>query len=820
MKKNKLQLLEHMSRIIVDRRNLLFLFYAIAIIFCFFSMRWVNVENDITYYLSEDSKTLKGIKVLDKEFVTFGMANIMISNISYAHAEEMAAAIKDIDGVNSVMFDNTKDYYKNTSALLAVTFDGADDDEKTLKAMDEIREMVSPYDYSVSTTVGVDTAKQLTKDMTIVGILAAIVVILVLLFTSKSYAEIPVLLITFGVAALLNIGTNFMLGKISFISNSVAVVLQLALAIDYAIILCHRFSEEYENLPAREASIMALRKAIPEISSSSLTTVAGLGAMAFMEFGIGKDLAAVMIKAILLSMFSVFTLMPGLLVVFSKYIQKTMHRNFIPSVDILGRFSIKTRYIMPPIFVVVLILSFILSMKCPFVFSMDDIHAHRLTETQIAKDRIKDNFGTRNMLALMVPSGDYPAEKKLLSSLNEYKEVDMIMGIANTEAIGGYMLADSLTPRQFSELMNLDYEIAQLLYSAYALEDEDYAKIISGVGQYNVPLIDMIQFSFKQVNEGYISLDDDLMENLEEYNKQLSNARSQLESPNYSRILLFLNLPGEGKETYDFLSVIYDEAEKYYDKNSVFIVGESTNSWDLSLTFDRDNLIISVLSVLFVVLILTFTFQSAGLPFLLISVIQASIWINFSVPYIKGQGIYFLGFLVVSAIQMGANIDYAIVMTSRYMALKKEMPPKQAVIKALNEGFPTIITSGTILAVAGILIGYISTDGATSVLGSYLGYGTIISMILVIFVLPQLLYLGDIIIERTSFSIKTHSPLYQAKGKVHISGKLKGYVEGEIDAMVEGTITGEIHAMLDVENKSREAEDNTADTAEVSYEKN
>lgn len=662
--------------------------------------------------------------------------------------------------------------------------------------MENIRGLISPYDVSISTTVGMDLAAQLTKDMTIVGILAGIVVLIVLLFTSKSYAEIPVLLMTFGVAALLNMGTNFMLGKISFISNSVGVVLQLALAIDYAIILCHRFSEEREHLPAIDAAKEALFKAIPEISSSSLTTVAGLGAMAFMQFGIGLDLAAVMIKAILLSMLSVFTLMPGLLVIFSKLIDKSQHKSFIPSVSILGHFSIKTRYIMPPIFVIVLIISFIFSSKCPFLFSMSDIRAHRISDIQHQKDRILENFSSNNMLALIVPSGNYAAEKQLLNSLGGYEEVERVIGLSNTEAIGGYTLTDTLTPRQFSELVDLDYEVAQLLYSAYAINDEDYGKVINGISQYGVPLIDMYQFLYEEVVQGYISLDDDLMKELEDYNEQLSNAKSQMQSKNFTRMLLYLNLPEESQDTFNFISTIYKEASRYYDYSSVYLVGGSTNALDLSLTFDKDNLIISFLSVLFVVLILTFTFKSAGLPILLISVIQASIWINFSFPYIKGQGIYFLGFLVVSAIQMGANIDYAIVITSRYLALKEEMTTRQAVVEALNQAFPTIITSGTILAVAGILIGWISTDGATSVLGSYLGYGTIISIVLVIFVLPQLLYLGDIIIERTSFKLKTHSPTHKIKGKVHISGKLHGYVKGEIDAVVDGTIIGEIRPVV------------------------
>lgn len=806
MKKNRLKLLERTARVIVDRRNLIFLFYIILIVLSLFSMGWVNVEEDITNYLSEDSMTRQGITTMEEEFITFGMAKVMVSNISYSHAQDLAQEINEIHGVDSVMFENTDDHYRDISALFVITFTGEETDEITLKAMGEVREKVAPYDSSISTTIGVNTASQLTKDMTLIGVLASIVILIVLLFTSKSYGEVPVLLITFGVAALLNMGTNFIFGKISFISNSVAVVLQLALAIDYAIILCHRFSEENEVLPAREAAIKALVKAIPEISSSSLTTMAGLGALAFMNFGIGKDLAMVMIKAILLSMLSVFTLMPGLLVLFSGLIHKTQHKSYVPSVSLLGRFSIKTRYIVPPIFAIILVLSFILSMKCPFLFSMSDIRPHRLSESQIAEDRIKEKFGSSNTVALMVPSGNYEGERELLTRLESYKEVDKAIGLANTEALGGYMLTDTLSPRQFSELMDLDYEVAQLLYSAYAIDGEDYGKIIGGINQYGVPLIDMIQFSYEQVKEGFVTLDDDLMEDLEEANKQLSSARSQMEGERFSRMFLVLNLPLEGQETYDFLSTIYKEAGKHYEQDSILLAGESTNSWDLSLTFHKDNLIISILSVLFVVIILTFTFQSAGLPFLLISVIQASIWINFSVPYIRNQGIYFLGFLLVSSIQMGANIDYAIVISSRYLSLRKEMPRDEAVVKALNQGFPTVITSGTILAVAGILIGWISTDGATSVLGSYLGYGTIISMILVIFVLPQLLYLGDLMVEKTSFKLKILTSQYQStKGRVHLSGKLKGYVDGEIDAYVEGTITGQVHAILDVGEEPEKA---------------
>lgn len=799
--------LQKIAKVIVDKRNLFFLFYIIIIIFSLFSMGWVEVEDDIVYYLSKDSNTRKGLTIMEEEFTTFGIADVMVSNISQAHAEEIAESLERVEGVASVIFENTEDYYTNSSALFSVIFEGEDADKLTLNAMDEVKKIADPYDSSIATTIGNDLASQLEDDMTIVGILASIVVVAVLFFTTTSYIEIPILLLTFGVAALINMGTNFMLGKISFISNSVGVILQLALAIDYAIILSHRFTDQREALPAREAAIEALKKAIPEISSSSLTTMSGLAALGFMEFGIGLDLAVVMIKAILLSMMAVFTLMPGLLVISSKLIDKTKHKSFVPSVSAIGRFSIKTRYIVPPIFLVILVGSFIISNKIPFLFSLSEIRARRVSEMQAAEDRISENFGKDNMLALIVPSNNYEDEKKLLASLSEYEEVKSATGLSNIEAFGEFTLTDSLTPRQFSELADLDYEIVQLLYSAYAVNDEDYAKIISGIGQYGVPLIDMYEFLYEEVIQGYVSLDSDTVMELKEYNEQLSLARMQMEGDKYSRMLLYLDLPEESEETFDFIDTIYSEAGRYYPDEDIYLIGESTSALDLSKTFDKDNLIIGILSALFVIIILTFTFQSAGLPILLISVIQASIWINFSFPYIKDEGLYFLGYLLVSSIQMGANIDYAIIITSRYLDFKKEMSPRQAVTEALNQAFPTIITSGTILAVAGILIGFISTDGATAILGTYLGQGTIISVILVIFVLPQLLYLGDSIIERTSFKLKGREQFLRPEDKVKLKGRVRGYVRGEIDAHVEGTITGEIKALAeDEKNIERKGE--------------
>lgn len=791
--------MEKIATFIVDKRNLFFLLYAFALIFSIVATGWVKVENDITTYLPEDTETRQGLTVMNDNFVTYGTARVMVSNVTYETAENICSDLESIDGVTSVDFDDTTDHYKSASALFSVTFDGTTTDDISVHALHTIRDMLAGYDTYIDTEVGVDTSADLQSEMSVILVLAAIVIVLVLTLTSRSYAEVPVLIMTFGAAALLNMGTNFLCGTISFISNSVTVILQLALAIDYAIILCHRFSDEHETKDTREACIAALSKAIPEISSSSLTTISGLGALAFMHFGIGRDMATVLIKAILFSLLSVFTLMPGLLMVFSKKIDATRHKNLIPKITFLGKFDVATRFIVPPIFAVVVVVTAVLANKCPYCYSYTDLVTAKQSESQIAHQKIKNTFGVNNMVAVIVPTGDYDSERQLLKDLDSCAEVKSTQGLANIDAMDGYKLADALTPRQMSELAGLDYEVAEALYAAYAVDQNEYGKLISGLGDYRVPLFDMFMFLQREMKDGNITLDGDIQETLDDLFEQLDKAQLQLQSDKYSRLVVYLNLPEESDETMDFLDTMHALIAKYYSSDT-YIVGNSTNVKDLSSSFGEDNMLISVLSALFVVIILLFTFKSAGLPVLLIVVIQGSIWINFSVPTIQHESLYFLGYLIVNSIQMGANIDYAIVISSHYSDLKKEMRPKEAIITALNEAFPTIFTSGTILAVAGALIGIMTTNPVIAAIGTCLGRGTVISIVLVMAVLPQILLIGDTIVERTSFDVKVPVDLSRinrtASGNMRVSGRVRGYVNGVIDAEIKGTLNGTLNASV------------------------
>ena len=792
------------SAFIVDKRQGFILFFVIAALFCAVSSGWVKVNDDITSYLPESTETRRGLDIMESEFTTFGTAKVMVDNITYSEAENLCERLEKIEGISGIEFDGTEEHFKDSAALFDVTFDGEETDSISLSAMTSLKEELSAYDTYISSTVGEETSDLIAEEMNVVILIVAVIILAVLLLTSQTYAEIPVLVLTFGAAALLNMGTNYLLGEISFVSNSIAVVLQLALAIDYAIILCHRYTEERESLGARDAVVAALAKSIPEISSSCLTTVSGMLAMMFMQFGIGKDLGVVLVKAILLSLLSVFALMPGLLMMFSKLIDKTHHKNFIPNVTVIGRFAVKTRYIIAPVFALLLVAGCIASGRCNYVYGYSTLSTVKKSETAVAEERIDEVFGNDNMMVIIVPNGDYEREGTLLRELESLDITESALGLSNVEVDDDYVLTDSLTPRQFAELTDLDIDIAKLLYTAYAADKESYGQIVGGLEGYGVPLIDMFDFLYEQKQKGYVQLDDDLEKELDDLNKELTNAKAQLLGENYSRMLIFTNLPEEGEETFEQLKKIHEVIYKYYPEESSYLVGDSTSDYDLSSSFVGDSNLISVLTALFVIVILVFTFNSAGLPILLMMIIQGSIWLNFSYPTVTGNNIFFLSFLIVSSIQMGANIDYAIVVCSRYTDLKRTMPIKEAAVEAVNQAFPTILTSGSILATAGTLIGLFSSDCAIASVGECIGRGTLISILLVRIVLPELLGIGERIVEKTTFTIKGRNFVKSYKGVTRVSGRVRGYVNGFVDAKMSGLIHGDVNAVLSTDSISEE----------------
>ena len=785
-----------LATFIVDKRNLFFLIIIIGIVFSMFSRNWVNVENDLITYLPDDAETKIALKVMDEQFTTYGTAEVMVANISYDEAETLHDMLAAIKGVQSVDFDETTDHYNHASALFTVTFAYDENDDKCLDALDAVKAALEDYDLYISTDLGNTLQETIAHEVSIIMVYVAVIVVAVLLFTSQTYGEVPVLLLTFVTAMILNQGSSFLLGTISFVSNSVTSILQLALSLDYAIILCNHFKEEHETMPIREAAITALARSIPEISASSLTTVGGLAAMMFMQFKIGPDMGINLIKSILFALLSVFILMPGLLVLFGPLIEKTKHKNFVPKIPFVGKIDYATRHIVPVVFMVIALLGLHFSNNCPYAYGYSSLKTPKLNASQIADNMVADNFTSKNMLALVVPAGDYDKEKALLEDLETYDEIDYTMGLTNIEAMDGYMLADKLTPRQFSELAGLDYEAAQLIYAAYAAENEDYGKLMGNLASYKVPLIDMFLFVCRQVDEGIVTLDADQTEMLDDAKVQMESAKAQLSGAEYSRMLLYLTLPVSGDETYSFIDTIRSIAQSYYPDGNVYVAGDSTNEYDFEKSFSRDNAVVSIVSILIVLVVLLFTFKSAGMPVLLILVIQGSIWINFSVPTLTNTGLFFMSYLVVSSIQMGANIDYAIVIATRYQELKDKMPHKEAIIETLNFAFPTVLTSGTILTVAGTLIGQMTSEATIAGIGQSLGRGTIISMFLVMFVLPQILLIGGAVVDKTSFAVPKMARKVESGGRVFVDGIVSGEINGTVSGVMRANIDGDVKLNL------------------------
>lgn len=494
--------------------------------------------------------------------------------------------------------------------------------------------------------------------------------------------------------------------------------------------------EEHETLDTEEAVKVALSKAIPEISSSSITTISGMVAMMFMQFRLGYDMGIILVKAIILSVISVFFLMPGVLLIFAKGIDKTLHKCYVPKITIVGKFANKTKYIIPPLFIICLVFAFMKSNNCQYIYDTNSIVSAKKSESKIAQETIEETFGAGNQLVVMVPKGDYESEHKVVKKLQNLDYVTSALVLSNVSINDEYVLTDKLSPRQFSELVGIDREVVEVLYMAYAYNQEQYGPVVTGIDDYDVPIIDMFLFLYDQYKEGYVTLDSNLDEKLTTLYDTLHDAQLQLQGSDYSRLVFNISLPVEGQEIYDALEEIRGIATQYYSKDSVILVGNSTSDHDLESSFASDNIIISVLTALFVMIILFFTFQPAGLPVLLVLTIQGSIWINF----------------------------------------------------------------------------------AAASIGVALGRGTLISILLVLFVLPQILLMGDIIIAKTAFTMNITRPQREVAGRVRVTGYVRGYVQGEIDADIQGTFQGQMKVSVDsvIPGRQGQIKQNDLDSQQIS----
>lgn len=784
--------LEKFSSFVVKARYVFLALFLAAVIVCCVMIPKIKVKYDLTSFMPDDSNTSQALQVLKEEFDDKGMAYVCVTGIDSDKAAALSTELASVEGVGMVTFIPETNYNEQTkSALFTVVLSDYDSTEGAFEAVENIIDYLDEGNYESYLTgqsaysyfTRLETEQSILK----LGIVIVIAIILILLFSSRTYFELVPMLIGFGAAVALNMGTNVLFTDgISYISNMITLVLQLALSLDYSIILLHRFIEERAKTDnVKGALTAALSKGTIEILSSSLTTVAGLLSLTFMTLPIGVEIGLALAKGIVASLVSVIFLLPALLYISDKPISKTVHKPFVPKITKPSAAVLKGRKVIVPVFLIIVALSGAGQFFNSFSFNYNG--GSLIVEGQEA---IKEaGFGTLNSLVVTVPrSGGTEKEKELINYIRSFEIIDESVNSVATTEFYGIKFSDKKTETELKTL--LSGLIGSLGgFGGAELTDEKLTKLVEilfegcyretndcpeGVPDDAVVMIaDLLDYMTEGIGDDYLTImntklfsavtsagikfdlsSGGLIETAQTAYSMLSQIRfgiDSLRSEDYSRITFTINAGVEDEETFALLDELYSEngVKAFYDE--FYIAGESVACYDMADYFVFDNMIVSVCSLVFVLVILLFTFRNFSLPIILALAIQGGIWINFVIPFLAGNMVSFIGYLIITAIQMGATIDYAIVLTNRYRTTKHFYPDRYvAMAESVNAVFPTILTSGSILTITGFALS-IAASGVVSQMGLLLGIGTLASMIIVLLVLPSMLLLFEKIVDKTNF---------------------------------------------------------------------
>lgn len=728
-----------------------------------------KINYDLTGYLPAHCDSSTALELLKKEFDDKGMAYVMVKDVTPEKAGEIKTRLEKVEGVATVTYVESMNY-KNDSALYTVTLK---DYDSTAGAFDAVKGVIDALSDEKAYLSGQSAFSYYTKleteqSIMKLGIAIVVIILLVMLFTSKTYFELIVLILVFGAAMAINMGTNFLfVNGISYIANLVALVLQLALSLDYSIILLHRYMEERDNgEDAKTATVTALTKGLPEILSSSLTTVAGLAALMLMTLSIGAEIGLSLAKGIVISMATVIFFMPALLVIFDKPIQKTRHKSFVPNVTKPARAIVKARKVIVPAFLLIAILAGVAQGFNKYSFNYNS------GSLIVAPKKVieETGFGTLNSLVVVVPKGDAEKERQLVKYVESFDLIDKsqttalatinVYSFVDPNTTEKLYLTDEVSKKDIGKLIDKIPSDAGI--SASMIKSVVNTWFNEYVGKYmpegtdketaKVRLIDLLDFAVREKFDAisrFIGDDPETLAYLEQV-KQISFAKANLESENYSRITFNINGGVEDDDVFELVKTLKSGVSDFYEER--YITGESVVCYEMSEYFMKDNLMVCLFTDLFILVILLITFRNISLPIILILAIQGGIFINFAIPFLSKTSISFIGYLIISAIQMGATIDYAIVLTNRYRGIRKDFTDRyDAMAAATNAVFPTILTSGVILTATGFVMSMLSS-GVVAQLGLLLGVGTLTSIIIVLFVLPSLLLVTEKVVDKTDFS--------------------------------------------------------------------
>lgn len=662
------------------------LVFVVAAVICGFCSLGVSTNYDFSDYLPENAQSTVGLGVFKEEFgQNLPNTRILVQDLTLREAVSTKQSLEKIPGVLDVIWlDDIYDiatplttqnqsvvnnYYRDQNALYTVTI-SKDTQLETLKA---IRALVGDRGAIAGSLVETaDAMSSSAGEVPKIMMFAVPLVLIILLLTTSSWIEPILFLITIGIAILLNMGTNLVFGQISFVTATSAAILQFAVSMDYSIVLLHRFAEHrHQGLETNPAMVLAVKNAFATVSSSALTTVVGFWVLVFMKFKIGPDMGWVLAKGIVFSLIAVMILLPALILVCDRWIEKTKHRPVVRDVNKMARTMAKMQFAILLVVIILAVPAFLAHGKTDFTFGASKFFS---AQTQVGQDKalIEKRFGKSNEMVLLVPKDDLAALAAFTGDLEKIKYVSSVVSYSNT--VGNEIPTTLLTTNQYDQFF----------------------------------------------------------------------------SKNYSRIIVISNLDVEGPAVFGLIDQIRSSAKSYYG-TSYQLLGESVSTYDMKVIISKDNKLVTWLAILGIGLIILLTFRNLLLPVIMVLVIESAIWINLSVPYFMDTKLVYIAFLILSSIQLGATVDYAILYSARFMDFRETLNKKDAIIHATQATMTPILTSAVILGIAGFCLGFVSTNYAITQIGILIGRGALLSAGAVLFALPALLHIFDIPVQKLNF---------------------------------------------------------------------
>ena len=688
--------------LIINHRKLIEKIFTVLVLLSLICAPMVGINYDLTKYLPDSSPSAQALDIMEDEFTYPGMGRVMLKDVTLYEAKNIKDRIADVDGVDMVMwadlttniygssefidYDDIDDYYHedNQTAYMDIVFKDKDSSTQTHKAIRQIEQIVGDHGLVAgSATSDTNLGPTINKEVARVMVLAVIIIYIILTITTTSWFEPVMFLSILGIAIVINMGTNIFLGEISFLSNAVGAVLQLACSMDYSIFLLHAFTQERaQGVEPEQAMANAWRSAFSSVFASGMTTIVGFAAMCLMNFGIGPDMGIVLAKGIAISLATVLLLMPALILRFQDIVAKTKHRPFIPTQSRgIGNFAFRIRR---PLFIAVLLIiipCYVAQGMANFSYGNEAVANSPGTPVYEAEQQMNAEFGKSNMMIALVP------------------------------------LDSNLTEKQMTD------EIDDLPYVKYALS-------LSSVLPEGIP-------------------EDFLPENI----------TSIMHSEHWARVIINVRSSGESEDAFHFADSIRAIVNRYYPGETTYLVGVTPSTQYIKSITEPDYNRVNIVSLLGVALVVALTYKALILPLVVLIPIECAIFINTALPYIYGQRTMYLGFIIVGCIQLGATVDYSILMTGNYLDARTQGDKKEAAIRAVSTSAESVMTSGMIVMTVAYGLYFMTSVEAISSLGRLIGRGAFISVIMVLFFLPMCLMIFDRFIVKPDHAERKHAKM-------------------------------------------------------------